>query len=159
MASKTLITPEQYLATYWEREPEYVHGEIVEKPLPSKKHGYLQLLIGSLLRPVGFAATEVRSRLEYDVFRLPDVALWRKEPDGDPPAEPPLVAVEIASPDDRMSNLMLKFEQYRTWGVEYIWFVEPELAKLYVFDGGLKEVTQFELAEFKITITPDQLFS
>ena len=158
MASKTLITPQQYLATYWEREPEYVHGEIVEKPLPNKKHGYLQILIGSLLLPAGYVGSEIRVGLADDVFRLPDIALWKQEPEGELPTEPPFVAVEISSPDSRMGVVLQKLEQYRAWGVQNIWFVESQLEKLYVFDGGLKEVPQFELPEFSITITAARLF-
>lgn len=158
MASKALITPEQYLAASWEREPEYVHGEIVEKPLPNKKHGHLQSLIGALLMPAGYVGSEIRVGLAHDVFRLPDVAVWKREPEGELPTEPPFVAVEISSPDSRAGAVLQKLEQYRVWGAQNIWFVESQLAKLYVFDGGLKEVPQFELPEFNITITAERLF-
>jgi hypothetical protein len=33
-----------------EREPEYVHGEVRDKPLPDIIHGTIQLLLGSLLQ-------------------------------------------------------------------------------------------------------------
>ena len=42
MATKALITPQQYLATQFEREPELVHGEVVERPLPNLIHGRTQ---------------------------------------------------------------------------------------------------------------------
>ena len=66
MATKALITEEQYLATYYEREPELVHGELVERPLPNFPHGSIQLELGSRLRalrhtyPV-FTGVEVRN--------------------------------------------------------------------------------------------------
>ncbi len=44
MGSK--VTPEQYLATYYEREPEYVRGELKEKPSPDWVHSQIQALLG-----------------------------------------------------------------------------------------------------------------
>ena len=42
MATKAfIITPEQYLATQFEREPELVRGELAERPLPTFQHGNL----------------------------------------------------------------------------------------------------------------------
>ena len=42
MATKALITPEQYFATPFEREPELVRGEVVERPLPNLIRGRTQ---------------------------------------------------------------------------------------------------------------------
>jgi hypothetical protein len=43
MATKAfIVTPEQYLATQFEREPELVRGEIAERPLPNLIHGRTQ---------------------------------------------------------------------------------------------------------------------
>ncbi len=75
MASKTLITPEQYLATSFEREPEYVHGELVEKSLPNILHGEIVIRLGALLLCVGKCVADVRMRLAEDLYRLPDLAL------------------------------------------------------------------------------------
>jgi Uma2 family endonuclease len=158
MASKTLLTPEQYLAMHFDREPEYVHGELVEKPLPNFSHGKLQTRLGILLDHVGTGCVAVRMRLAEDLYRLPDFALFLKEPDSHVPHIAPLIAVEIQSPDDRIGDIEQKLEEYRVWGVKYIWFVEPEFKKLYTYDRGLMNVAHFELPEFGITITPGQLF-
>ena len=37
MATKALITPELYLATRFEREPELVYGELVEPPCQTSR--------------------------------------------------------------------------------------------------------------------------
>ena len=81
MATKALITPEQYLATQFEREPELVRGEIAERPLPTFQHGNLQLRLGSRLMalqqsyPV-FTGVEVRVRIAPDLYRIPDISMW-----------------------------------------------------------------------------------
>ena len=53
MATKASITAAQYLATPYEREPEFVRGELVERSLPTFSHGDIQLEVGSRLRVLG----------------------------------------------------------------------------------------------------------
>ena len=165
MATKALITPEQYLSTHFEREPELVHGEIVERPLPSFPHGDIQLELGSRLRALArihglFSGVEVRVRIDAELYRIPDIAMWTGPEAPEPvPSEPPVLIVEIASPDDRLHDLLQKFEEYRKWGVPNLWLVEPELKKLYTYDGGLKEALQFELAQFGFAISAAELFA
>jgi Uma2 family endonuclease len=162
MATSALITAEQYLATHFgEREPEFVHGELVSRPMPTWIHGRLQHLLSVRLHGVGFCATEVRMRLRDDLFRIPDLAVFV----GSPPAEqvptsPPFIVVEITSPDDRHQDLLQKLEEYRAWGVAHIWVVEPELKKLLRYHaGGLVQVDQFELPEFGFRVTAAELFA
>ena len=159
MATGALITAEKYLATPFEREPEFVHGELVEKSLPNKKHGRTQLRLCVLLGGAGYGCTEVRMKLAEDLFRIPDFAMFEREPEEQLPASPPLVIVEINSPDDRLYDVEQKLEEYRSWGVAHVWFVEPELKKLYIYERGLVNVQQLDLAQFNLSITPDQLFS
>jgi Uma2 family endonuclease len=159
MASKVLITPEQYLATHFEREPEFVHGELVEKSLPKKKHARTQQRLCVLLDRAGYGCTELRVKLAHDLYRIPDFALYESEPEGELPDTPPLLIIEIASPDDRRRDVEQKLEEYRAWGVAHVWFVEPESKKLYIWNGGLVDVAQFELPRFHPAITPADLFS
>jgi Uma2 family endonuclease len=162
MATKQLITAEQYLATPYEREPEFVHGELVERSLPTFPHGNLQLSLGArlfaLTRVHGlFSGVEVRVRIAPDVYRIPDIAMWERAP-GDLPDTPPLLVVEILSPDDRMHDVIEKLEEYRAWGVSLIWIVEPELKRLFVYDGRLQETAQLDLSRFGFSVTASELF-
>ena len=164
MATKALITPEQYLATHFEREPEFVHGELVERTLPTFPHGEIQLKLGSRLLALQrshrvYTGVEVRMRLAGDVYRIPDIALWT-EPPARIPSAAPLLVVEVSSPDDRLHDLLQKLEEYRVWGVHHIWLVEPELKKFHVYDNGsLTEVSRLELAEFGFAVTAAELFA
>src|SRR4051812_36122704 len=157
MATKAFITPEQYLAAPYEREPEYVRGEILERSLPTKRHSKTQQRLSVLLDRIG-CYPELRMRLAEDIYRIPDIAVFEREPDGEVPSSPPLLIVEINSPDDRFRELLEKCEEYRAWGVANIWVVEPELKKLHVYQGGLREVVQFELPSHDLRITPADLF-
>jgi Uma2 family endonuclease len=162
MAAGALLSAEQYLATHFgEREPEFVRGELVNRPMPTWLHGRIQHLLSVRLHGVGFCGTEVRMRLAADLFRIPDLAVFVGSPPAEQvPSSPPLVVVEITSPDDRHQELLEKLEEYRAWGVQHIWVVEPELKILHVYGpGGLVSVSEFELREFAFRVTAVELFA
>jgi Uma2 family endonuclease len=163
MATRALFTAEQYFATNYSREPELVHGEIVERPLPTFLHGSIQLLLGARLLLLQqtyaiFAGVEVRVQIAPDLIRIPDIAVWTTNP-GSLPIEPALVAVEITSPDDRLHDILAKFEEYQAWGVAHIWLVEPELKRFHVYNNGsLNAVDQLTLPQFNFSISTGELF-
>jgi Uma2 family endonuclease len=160
MATNTLVTRALYLATHFDREPELVHGEIVERPVPTRIHGRTQQRLAVLLDRAGYCCTDVRVRLTEDTYRVPDVMVYEGAgPEEQIPVSPPMLIVEISSPDDRFLELLKKCEEYRVWGVANIWIVEPELKKLHVYTDGLHLVSQFELAGHNFTITPADLFA
>ena len=154
---------EEYLRSSYDYDPEYVRGEVVERPMPTKKHSKAQKRLLNIFEPVeaafgAFTIFAVRSRLDHDLIRLPDFSLYLSEPEGEVPAEPPLLVVEILSPDDRLSQLMKKCAEYRRWGVKHVWVADPEDRKLMVHDTGLRLVDEFTIPEFNLTITPAQIF-
>ncbi len=113
MATKSLVTPQQYLATPFEREPELVHGELVERPSPNLVHGRTQQRLAVHLDGVGYCCTEVRMRLAEDLYRIPDVAVFEGTgPTEAVPTAPPLLVVEISSSDDRLDAMLQKLDEY-----------------------------------------------
>jgi Uma2 family endonuclease len=161
MATKALITPQQYLATQFEREPELVHGELVERPLPNLIHGRTQQRLAVHLDSVGYCCTEVRMRLAEDLYRIPDVAVFEGAgPTEAVPTAPPLLVVEISSPDDRLDAMLQKLDEYRTWGVRHVWLIEPERKRIHVYDqGSLTAVSRLELPQFGFAVTAHELFA
>lgn len=160
MATKALITPEQYLTTQFEREPELVHGELAEKYLPTKSHGRTQQRLAVLLDNAGYCCTEVRMRLAEDLYRIPDVAVFEGAgPAEEVPVTAPLLVVEISSPDDRLYDVLQELQEYKAWGVQNIWLVEPELKLCHIYDNGsLTEVSRFALPQFNLEIAAAELF-
>jgi Uma2 family endonuclease len=71
---------------------------------------------------------------------IPDVAVWLS-PQPLLPDTPPLVAIEILSPDDRMPEVKDKLGKYKTWGVAHVWLVDPHSRRLYSWETGLTERT------------------
>jgi Uma2 family endonuclease len=110
MGSKAALPVAEYLRTSFpDLDKEYRDGELVERSLPdylhSKTQDLLILLLGALREtfPV-FVCPELRVRVRPGLIRIPDVSLYYpNEPQERVPATPPFIAIEILSPDDRMT--------------------------------------------------------
>jgi Uma2 family endonuclease len=162
MATQTLVAPEDYLkASFDGPDREYVDGELVERGKPTYLHGKVQallcILFGALIKryPI-FIVTEVRHAVTPNhLYRIPDVAVFAgQEPTQPVPDTPPLVAIEIVSPDDRLTETMKKFSEYRHWGVEHIWLIDPVEKQFYTYDStGLHPVQNLALPQYSFTIT------
>ena len=132
MATQTLMSVEEYLHTVFEgSDCEYLDGEIVERRRGNKSHGRVQGTFDHLFRlfekTTGlYAIPEVRHRVSPTRYRIPDVAVFTSEPASEVPDHPPLVAIEVLSPDDRIADVEGKLEEYRQWGVANIWIADPE---------------------------------
>jgi Uma2 family endonuclease len=60
--------------------------------------------------------------------------------------QPPLIAIEILSPEDTLTAMRAKAAEYRQFGVEHIWIVDPESRiALRSTEAGLEEVRTGEL--------------
>jgi Uma2 family endonuclease len=163
MGAKALISPEEYLAMRFEWEPEYVHGELRERPLPDRVHARMEsrlaILLGLLERQNAVGSfTNLRCRLAADVYRLPDVALLHNKPFENVPTIPPIMVAEILSRDDAMVDVEEKAAEYAEWGVKNIWLVNPWRRRLQVWNGDqFTTVSKFELPEFGWNCTIDDL--
>src|SRR5882724_7221605 len=116
MTSKTLVPVEEYLKMSFDGpEGEYLDGEIVERHLPSIQHSKAQKRLleffRSLKQSVSLSAyPEITLRLSPSRYRIADVAVFA----GDFPEElkyptdPPEIASEVVSEDDRYVEIMEK---------------------------------------------------
>jgi Uma2 family endonuclease len=164
MATKIIITEEEYLRTSFDNpDREFRDGELVERSLPIFKHGTTQ---GELyvcfrsLRPKFhvFPCVETRMKIRPGRYLIPDVAVFHEWEPPDVPDRPPLVVVEILSPDDRISDVIEKFEEYRAWGVPHVWLVDPETRRIYSYEAGLKPVSSIRVPELELELAPAEIF-
>lgn len=118
------------------------------KPMPSKAHGYTQsnLIIalaafrdrytifseltleldGREVTPDLSVYPKINVDLVHDEVRVPD---------------PPLLAVEIASPTQNVQDLVEKIEFLLDAGVQSCWLVQPPLRTVTVFPGHMDGTT------------------
>jgi Uma2 family endonuclease len=163
MAVQTLISVEEYLGTSYEHDPDYVNGEIVERGMPPYTHSAIQAILCGYFLPFRkthnlFVAPEIRTRLSERLIRIPDVAVFKGKPN-EVPTTPPVIAIEIGSPDDRLENTLEKFRDYSQWGVEHIWLVEPKLKDLFTYNGSLNRTDAFEISAYGIRIDAAEIFA
>lgn len=141
MTTATAIPLEEYLATSYEPDREYIDGQLLERNVGEHDHSRLQALLamyfGALEKQFPIRVfTEQRVRVLADGrrnrYRIPDICValrpYRKER---VLTEPPLIAIEILSPDDTMTAIMSRLEDFQTFGVKHVWVVDPARRKAY----------------------------
>jgi len=132
MATKSLISVEEYLHTSFEGcDCEYLDGEIVERNMGELEHGTIQgeliARLKAIKTPKLRVVAEIRIRISPSRYRIPDIGVWLPGDIGTRiPTVPPFLAIEILSPEDRMTRMKKKIEEYLAIGVQWIWVIDPE---------------------------------
>jgi Uma2 family endonuclease len=134
MSAKVLMDVDEYLHTSFEgADCEYVDGEVLERNMGERSHSWVQtrlaILLSALRGQLGiYVSVELRIRVSATRYRIPDISVWRDDNLGGAriPTIPPFLAVEILSPEDRMTRMLPKIQEYLAFGVEYVWLIDPE---------------------------------
>ncbi len=164
MGAKTALSVEQYLRTSFpDQDKEYRAGEVVERSLPTFPHGKTQLHLGAHFAVMRkqfplHACVETRMKVRSNLYLIPDVAVFYPQAPGEVPDFPPLVAIEILSPDDRLTAMREKLEEYRAWGVPHVWLVDPYSKRMYTCEDGFAEVQSLTITELGVELTPSVVF-
>jgi Uma2 family endonuclease len=147
------ISVREYLRTSYSPDCEYVDGRIEERNVGEKGHSILQMYLGFLFRLNRDAwgvevYPELRTHVARTRFRIPDVLVTRAGVRFESVLDsPPFIAIEILSPDDRLSGLQQKIDEYLEFGVEHIWIFDPQRRAVWRADReGLHPVAEDELA-------------
>lgn len=138
----TTITPlDYYLHETWDPDREYVNGEILERNMGEKDHAAWQAALMAALREYRPSANiriypELRLRTAPGSYRIPDVmAIDRNAPDEQIITHPPLLCVEILSPEDRLSRMEERIAEYFRMGVRAVWVIDPRKQSAYQCEG------------------------
>jgi Uma2 family endonuclease len=131
MATTLRIPLKDYLDSVYRPDREFVDGEIRERNVGKWEHARVQWLLaawfGSHEKEWGIVgSTEQRVRVSEDRVRIPDVVVLYAGPQPDILTSPPLLVIEILSPDDSYSDTQERTQDYRAMGVETVWIVDPK---------------------------------
>ena len=125
------VSVEEYLSTVYEHDCEYVDGVIEERDLGEFEHAYVQgTLIGLFLKNrqewAAYPLPEQRVQTQKTHFRVPDVTILREgTPRESILTKPPLLVIEVQSPESPLRHTAFKAEEYRAFGIEHVWVIDP----------------------------------
>lgn len=125
------VSVEEYLSTVYEHDCEYVDGKIEERDLGEFEHAFVQgLLVTVFNNHRGdwgvYALPEQRIQTQKTHFRVPDIAILRTGSKREPVlTHPPLIAIEVQSPDIPLRHTELKAIEYLAFGIEHVWVIDP----------------------------------
>ena len=166
--SEELWTVREYLGTSWSPDREFVDGRIEERNLGERDHSIVQRFLTVLfaIKRAEWGVEvfpELRTQTDPSNFRVPDVLVVRAGESFERYiTRPPLIAIEILSPEDRLTAMQAKAAEYRRFGVENVWIVDPEPRIAYrCTSSGLEEVQTGELTvnDTQIRVVLSELFA
>jgi Uma2 family endonuclease len=131
MASATQIPVSRYLDTTFRPDREYVDGEVRERNVGKWEHARIQAALSSWigsheLRWNVIGAIAQRIEVSLSRIRVPDLVVLRPGPQPDILTQPPILVIEILSPDDSYSDLQERCQDYTQMGVGTVWIIDPK---------------------------------
>lgn len=159
MGTITKIPVEEYLHTAYRPDVEYVDGEIQERNVGEIEHA--RLIMAALEwffqhgRDWGIEVLpDVRMQVSATRFRVPDICVCSaSSTDRRIVTTPPLLVVEILSPEDRIDRYHQRITDYREMGIQGVWVLDPETNRGWdCSTGNWLEGTQFRLSNSAICL-------
>lgn len=131
MATLSHLSLREYLDTSFRPDREYVDGEVKERKVGKWEHARMQWLLAAWFyaheKEWGITgSTEQRVRVSDNRVRVPDVVVLTAGAQPDVLTDPPLLVIEILSPEDSYSDTQERAQDYRAMGVETVWIIDPK---------------------------------
>jgi Uma2 family endonuclease len=131
MATVTHIPIQEYLGSTYRPDCEYVDGEVRERNVGKWEHARVQWLLAAWFfqheKQWGITgSTEQRVRVAENRVRVPDLVVLTAGPQPDVLTDPPVLVIEILSPDDTYSDTQERAQDYRAMGVGTVWIIDPK---------------------------------
>ena len=147
MAVSAPVSLEAYLRTVYRPDCDFVDGVIEERNVGESDHSWIQLRIGGFFLnrfpETGIVAIpEWRFQVKSTRFRIPDLVVVRGRPNEQILTQPPLLCIEILSPDDTISRMNVRIQDYLDFGVPAVWLVDPQERREWIYrSDGMQEAT------------------
>jgi Uma2 family endonuclease len=143
MTSATMVPVDVYLSSMYDPDCDYVDGELQERNVGETPHSLTEkffiAFFHSREREWGVRMLpEVRVQISVSRYRVADLCVVKRSTALEPIIRtPPLVCIEVLSPEDRMSRIQEK--------VQVVWVIDPRRRRVFVADRSvtLQPVTEF----------------
>jgi Uma2 family endonuclease len=132
MSTAALVTVQEYLATSYRPDCDYVDGVLIERNVGTTDRSMTQGEVFAWFRDRRAALKlaplpEQRLRISSSRYRIPDVCVVKRPVPKQPIlTEPPYICIEVLSPEDSLRRLQDRFDDYLGMGVENVWIIDPE---------------------------------
>ena len=141
MGAATLLSLEEYLATTYRPDCDYVDGEVRERNLGEYDHSRMQGEIIFWLRThyggLRRVLPEQRVQVKATRFRIPDLCVLAEgAPRENITRTPPLLCIELLSKDDRMNEVVERVDDYFQMGVPVCWIIDPVKGRGWIATPG-----------------------
>ena len=163
-----LLTLEDYLHTAYHPDQDFVDDHLEERSMGEYEHNNLQAALIAWFFNRGAewnvrVLPEQRTRVAATRVRVPDVCLVpRNSPSEKVRTTPPLLCIEIMSPEDRTSRTVRVLDDYLAMGVPHLWVFDPldRLALIYNAAGlKLAGATRLTIPNSPIYLDLPELFA
>jgi len=164
MATGSLVSVREYLSTSYRPDCDYVDGVVLERNLGEYDHARLQreLLVyfHARRREWGVCVVpEQRVQVSPTRFRVPDVCVVLGEPGEQIFKSPPFICIEVLSKDDRLSEMRERLQDYLTFGVPYVWVLDPATREAWrCTPEGTQEVSELRTENPQTVVPLAELF-
>ena len=151
MATAVAVPLAEYLSTMYHPDCDYLDGDLLKRNVGEWDHSRLQMLVSSYLhrreKELGILVTvEQRLQVKPTRFRIPDIIVLTSAPPGPIVDRPPFLCIELLSPSDRMAEMQARIDDYLSFGVRYVWVIDPQSRRAFVYTAsGMHEVKDGEL--------------
>lgn len=132
------VSVEEYLASSYRPDCDYIDGEVQERKLGEKEHAAMRAVLTYLFMRNRKAWNidvypELRVQVSANNFRVPDVTVTRSGLEWERILKTlALLFIEILSPEDTLSKIRRRVDDYLRFGTEHVWVIDPESRKAYV---------------------------
>ena len=134
--SATSVSFDEYMNRSYSPDCEYLDGLVWERNVGKGKHSFVQgrilLRLSEQLGSGAIVLPEQRTQISGARVRIPDVSVVTELEEVT--SKPPLLCVEVLSPDDRWTPVLASVSDYQAMGVPCIWVVDPYSGRAWVFE-------------------------
>jgi Uma2 family endonuclease len=88
------------------------------------------------------ALPEWRFQVKPTRFRIPDIVVTLGKPDEQILTRPPLLCIEILSPEDTVTRTNQRIREYLDFGVPAVWLVDPAEKTVTVYRSNNVEIVR-----------------
>lgn len=149
MSTRTLLTLAQFdaLPRTEPKKYELSEGELIMTASPRPLHGIVRERLGKSLinfadaHHLGSVFWEMEFHLSAETVRIPDLSFvaaerMRRQDVDERFQGAPELAIEVVSPSNEPSDLILKAKQYLQTGAKLVWVVYPQTQMVYIYRPG-----------------------